>query len=265
MGALDFLYGTAFGRVLLKPLCSRGFSNAAGRFLDSRASKCLVKGFARRNSICCEDYYLEDVKCFNDFFCRRIHEDLRPIDDSGAIVAPCDGLLSVYRISSDAVIPVKQSSYRISDLLQDAELARRFDDGWCYVFRLCVDHYHRYIYPVSGEQGEVRRIQGVYHTVRPVALRNRPVFIENTREYTVIESDLGAVLQMEVGAMLVGRIANHSRTACKVQRGQEKGMFQYGGSTVILLTEGGRTRPRAELGEAFELPVRMGMSITDLI
>ena len=39
---------------------------------------------------------------------------------------------------------------------------------------------------------------------------------------------------MEVGALLVGKIVNHHGTAT-VKRGQEKGYFQFGGSTVVLL------------------------------
>jgi phosphatidylserine decarboxylase len=39
---------------------------------------------------------------------------------------------------------------------------------------------------------------------------------------------------MEVGALLVGKIVNHHGPAA-VRRGQEKGYFQFGGSTVVLL------------------------------
>ena len=261
MGSLEFLYRTAVGRVLLRPLVSKWFSNLAGHFLDSRLSRGLAASFARKNNIRCEDYYLDDIRSFNDFFCRRIHEDLRPIDDTGRLIAPCDGLLSVYKVDDDLVLPVKQSSYTITELLEDWELARRFEGGYCYVFRLCVDHYHRYIYPVSGTQEAVKRIQGVYHTVRPVALETRPVFIQNTREYTVIHSDRGDLVQMEVGAMLVGRIVNHKMGRCEIEKATEKGMFQYGGSTIILLTEKDRFNPIPELQNAFEHPIKMGQAI----
>ena len=41
---------------------------------------------------------------------------------------------------------------------------------------------------------------------------------------------------MEVGALLVGKIVNLHQRA-EVKRGQEKGFFQFGGSTVVLLTK----------------------------
>lgn len=191
---------------------------------------------------------------------------LRPVDmDPSHLSAPCDGLLSVWKIQRDTVLPVKQSHYTISSLLRDSRLAARYEGGYCFVFRLCVNHYHRYSYVDSGRKSPTRRIEGVLHTVRPVALREFPVFTENSREYTLIQSPaLGTLLQMEVGAMLVGRIVNHDN-ACLVHRGQEKGLFQYGGSTIIVLAEKDAVSVRHDLLEhskmGVETPVKMGECI----
>ena len=130
------------------------------------------------------------------------------------------------------------------------------------MFRLCVDHYHRYSYVDSGKKSGNRLIPGVLHTVRPIALRALPVFTENSREYTLIRTPrLGTLLQMEVGAMLVGRIVNH-HDACTVTRGDEKGFFQYGGSTVIVLVEKDRITVREDLlthsTNGTETPVKLG-------
>lgn len=266
MDALRFLYETRTGRLLLAPLVTRPVSTLAGAFLDSRLSRPLVGPFAKRNGIRCEDYLLDGVDSFNAFFCRRIRPELRPIDGSpDKLIAPCDGLLSVHPIAGGLVLPVKQSHYRIADLLGDEELARHLDGGHCFVFRLRVEHYHRYIYPVSGTQEAVTRIPGRYHTVRPVALRAYPVFCENTRERTVIDTGQGMVVQVEVGAMLVGRIRNHRRLAGPVTRGEEKGMFQYGGSTVILLTEPGYCRPLDAFRASGEVPIHMGQPVGELL
>ena len=190
MELLEFLYGTLPGRVLLKPLTGRGVSAAAGAFLDSRLSRPLVTPFIRRSGIRPEDYLPDPGNSFNDYFCRRIRPELRPLDpDPDHLLAPCDGLLTVYPIAQDLVLPVKQSLYRVSDLLRSRALARRYDGGNCLVFRLRVDHYHRYIYPASGLKSPTWRIRGVYHTVQPVALRRRPVFCENTREYTLLRTE----------------------------------------------------------------------------
>ena len=41
---------------------------------------------------------------------------------------------------------------------------------------------------------------------------------------------------MEVGALMIGKIVNY-RNNCQVKKGQEKGRFEFGGSTVVLLFE----------------------------
>lgn len=234
---LPFLYETAVGRCFLKVLCAPWLSKVCGRFMDSSFSKPLIKKFVVKNQIDLTQFKTAEFESFNTCFSREIKGEFRPIQgDDNTLVSPCDGLLSAYTIQKDKIIPVKQSEYTIPSLLQDDDLARQYEDGICLVFRLCVHHYHRYCYPIGGNKNDNRFIPGVLHTVRPIALRNRPVFVENSREYTVIQSPIGSVLQMEVGAMLVGKIKNHHR-ACQVVKGDEKGMFLYGGSTIILLLE----------------------------
>ena len=123
------------------------------------------------------------------FFRRKIKAGKRVFDtEPEHLCAPCDGLLSVWNIQKDTVIPVKQSVYTVERLLQDAQLASEYEDGLCLVFRLCVNHYHRYAYVDSGKKGANIFIPGVLHTVRPIALETLPVFTENCREYTVIEN-----------------------------------------------------------------------------
>ncbi len=267
MSSLEFLYKTAVGRILLKPLTSRAVSRLSGAFLDTRLSKVFIKSFVRKNNIRLEDYVLDDIGSFNDFFCRRIKDGLRITDmDPGILASPCDGLLTVYRIAPDTVIPVKQSAYTIADLLEDRDLAMEFNGGLCMVFRLCVDHYHRYSYVESGTKSANKHIRGVYHTVRPVALEEYPVFVRNSREYCVIDTpDRGRLVQMEVGAMLVGRIVNDEPGVCGVIRGREKGHFEYGGSTIIVLTQKDMINIREDIYEAsiegIEIPVRMGEAV----
>lgn len=263
---LRFLYRTVPGRILLKALTARWVSRLCGVLLDSPLSRPLIRHFVRNNGIDLTQYEADGFTCFNDCFCRRIREGLRPLaSDPAVLVSPCDGLLSAYRVQEDTVIPVKQSAYTLTRLLQNEELAQRYRDGTCLVFRLCVDHYHRYAYPSDGVKGDTVCIPGRLHTVRPIALENVPVFTENCREYTLIDTPRhGTVVQMEVGAMLVGRIVNHHGPG-PVTRGTEKGLFQYGGSTIILLLPQEAPPVADRLFDATargeETPVRMGESL----
>lgn len=263
MNILEFLYNTVPGRFLLKPLTSPRLSRICGHFLDSEWSSFLIKPFVKQNEICLSDYEMTDIKSFNDFFSRKIKDGKRPVDgEAEHLIAPCDGLLSVWKIKENTVLPVKQSRYTISSLLRSKKLAKRYKGGCCLVYRLCVNHYHRYCYVDSGEKSKNYFIPGRLHTVRPIALREVPVFTENSREYTVIRTEkFGTVTQMEVGAMLVGRIVNHEGKGIAI-RGKEKGYFQYGGSTIIVLIEPERVHIRKDILQnsalAKEVPVKMG-------
>ena len=266
MDALNFLYKTFCGRVLLKVLTTRAVSKACGAFLDSSLSHFLIKPFVKKNNINLEEYQTEGIKTFNQFFRRKVKDGARTFSaDPNVLCSPCDGLLSVWNIEKGAVIPVKQSQYTVTSLLRNEALAQEFDGGLCLVFRLCVDNYHRYSYAESGKKGQNVFIPGVLHTVRPIALEARPVFVENCREWTTIESGaFGKIVQMEVGAMLVGRIVNHEGEGF-AERGKEKGYFEYGGSTIILLLKKGAAKINQEIldnsSAGRETPVKMGCAI----
>ena len=264
MGIEEKLYNTVIGRMILKPLISEPVSRLSGCILDTRLSRCLIKPFVRSAGINPADYILTDINCFNDFFRRKIRSELRPVDMSDDnLIAPCDGLLKVIRINDGAVIPAKQSKFTVRSLLRDSRLANHYEGGLCFVYRLCVEHYHRYIYFESGTRYPNRAIKGFYHTVRPAALRDYPVFVENTREYSVIDTkNFGRCVQMEVGAMLVGRIVNHKKSRGGILRGEEKGYFEYGASTVIVLIPKEKVSLRPDIKKAMgtdlEISVKMG-------
>jgi phosphatidylserine decarboxylase len=128
-----------------------------------------------------------------------------------------------------------------------------------------VNHYHRYCYIDDGKKGENVFIPGKLHTVRPIALRSVPVFTENCREYTLMDTEnFGTVAQIEVGAMLVGKIANLHGSG-HMTRGEEKGRFLYGGSTIVVLLQKDAVKLRDDLWEMTakeeEVPVKMGECI----
>lgn len=235
---LRFLYKTVLGRCFLRILVSPFISKMSGFILSTRLSKLVVKNFIRKNNINVSDYYVDDIKSFNDFFARKVKEERRPIDMvKKDFISPADGHLSFYKIEDDLVLPVKQSMFSISSLLQNEKLAKKYKGGICIVIRLCVDNYHRYCYLDDGSKADNVYIPGKLHTVRPIALESIPVFTENAREYTILNTEnFGDVAQIEVGALMVGKIKNNHQEY-EFKRGEEKGMFLFGGSTIILLVE----------------------------
>ncbi len=122
------------------------------------------------------------------------------------------------------------------------KLAERFQDGALLIFRLTPQHYHRYGYAMGGKVLRARKIRGKLHCVRPIALRTVPVFAQNSREYEVIAAGkFGIVVQMEIGALLVGKINNFREKTDKsrVWAGDEKGYFAFGGSTIVVMLQKG--------------------------
>ena len=145
--------------------------------------------------------------------------------------------LSAYHISENSDFYIKKSYYSVADLIKNSKKAPDFNGGVCLVFRLCVDDYHRYGYVDDGKIVENNYVPGVLHTVRPIALNRYPVFVQNSREYSVIETkNFGTIAQIEVGALMIGKIKNHQKSGL-VKKGREKGMFLYGGSTIVVLLE----------------------------
>lgn len=262
---VNFLYHTAPGRALLQILIRPGVSKALGAFLDTGLSRHLVGPFVKSTKLDLSDYPDRIYASFNDFFTRTVKEGRRPVDmDPGTLVAPCDGKLTVYPITAEGLFDIKHSVYTVADLLRDEALAKEYEGGTCLIFRLTPDDFHRYSFMDDGSILRSEILPGVLHTVRPIAFRRYPVFSENAREFAVLETaNFGKVIQMEVGALFVGRIVNRPLT--KFVKGQEKGKFEFGGSTVILLLQKGAAVIDEELLEntrnGFESIVRLGAPI----
>ena len=266
---IDLLYGSAAGRLLLRFLISPAVSKTAGLFLDCPLSTGLVRPFIRKNHLNLADYPERSYRSFNDFFTRTILPGRRPMAlDASKLISPCDGKATVFSLREDSHFTIKGCDYTLSTLLQNEELCRAYCGGWGILLRLTVDDYHRYIYPVSGAACAPHHISGVFHTVNPRAAAARAIYRENTREYTLIKTaQFGTVLMMEIGAMLVGRIKN-PQSAAAVERGAEKGYFEFGGSSIMLLLEKGHFDPDADLiahsANGEETVVKQGESIGQL-
>ena len=231
---LEKLYGSLAGRCLLKVLTQPVITELGGAFMNSSLSKGQIKSFVEKNNIDLNLYESQDYHSYNDFFTRTIKEGVRHIDeDESVLIAPCDSKLTVYPIADSLQLKIKNSFYTIEDLLMSPTLADEYRGGLCLVFRLTVDDYHHYHFIDDGTAEKDHFIKGIFHTVNPIASDYYPIYKTNSRSYTVLHTKhFGDVVQMEVGAMMVGKITNLHKQSFK--RGEEKGYFEFGGSTVVL-------------------------------
>ena len=265
LGAIRFTYGTAFGRFLAKAiLCRKWVSNAYAAWQKSSLSKGKVKKFMKQYGISTDDCVEQEYPDFNAFFTRqrKPRKDLTP---ENALDAVADAKLLAIPIEENSHFNIKDVPYTLEELLESKELAEKFAGGLCLIFRLAPTDYHRYAYPDSGTQENTVKIPGVLHTVNPIA-GSMKVYRRNTRQYQVLHTDhFGDVLQMEVGAMLVGKIRNHEEGPGSFKKLQEKGYFEYGGSTVILLCEKDRVRISDDIREHSARGIETRVTLGDQI
>ena len=230
-GKLEFLYNNAFGRLFLGLAVSPFVSGIYGRMNSRKSSVKKIPGFIEKQGIDMSEYEDREYESFNDFFTRKIRPEKRPIDMAkNVLISPADSKLLVYEIGDDTRMTVKGREYTADEIL--AESAEEFKGGYALVFRLSVDNFHRYCFPDSGKVVQSKKIKGKLHTVSPIS-KDHKIYKENSREVSILETDnFGKVAFVEVGALLVGRIVNHE--AGVFEKGQEKGYFEPGGSTVIM-------------------------------
>ncbi len=245
---LEKIYGSAAGRIMIRPLVTPAVSIAVGKLLDSRLSAVAVKPFIRVNHLDMTAYEDRKFTSYNDFFKRKIREDARRIDmEPGHFISPCDCRASVYPVDSEARLSVKHTEYTVEELLKSPSLGKRFQGGYVWILRLCVQDYHRYIYPDNARESRRVKLPGILHTVNPAANDACPVYKENSREFSILKTEnFRAVLMMEVGALLVGKIENRPGRE-SVKRGDEKGNFAFGGSTIVLITQKNAVRPDEDI------------------
>ena len=264
---LEFIYSHALTRMLIRPLLSPVVSRICGKFLNTRFSKKMIPSFVKNNHIDLSIYEKQKFDSYNAFFTRKIKDGYRKIDDrENILISPSDGKVSVYPVTKEGRLWIKHTEYTVAQLLKDEHLAERYMGGFVYVIRLTVDDYHRYCYVADGKKSRQRKIHGVLHTVNPVANDHYPIYKMNSREYCLLKTkELGTILIMEVGALMVGKIHNHEKATAIVKRGVEKGMFEFGGSTIVVMTEPGKVEPDEDIVEATkvqaELLVKMGEAI----
>jgi phosphatidylserine decarboxylase len=267
--ALRFAYDNPAGRFFVWLLVRRAlFSQWYGRKMNKKASALRILPFIAKFGIDVDEFAKSpfEFKTFNEFFYRALKPGARPIADGDGVAAlPADGRhLAFADVDTAPGFYVKGATFTLAELFGDAERARPFAGGAMLISRLCPVDYHRFHFPVAGTPGEPQRIGGWLYSVNPIALRrNVRYLLENKREVTLVESAaFGTVAMLEVGATNVGSIRQSFVPGRAVTKGDEKGLFAFGGSCVITVFQRGRIRFEADLlknsAEHLETYARMG-------
>jgi len=208
-------------------------------------------------------------KNFNQFFYRALKPGARPVADGARVaVFPADGRhLAFQNVEAAEGFYAKGQRFDLAAFLGDAALAAQFAGGSLLISRLCPVDYHRFHFPVAGTVGEPKLINGFLYSVSPIALRRKLDYLwQNKRMVTLVESPVfGQVAVCEIGATMVGTIFQTFIPGRTVTKGEEKGLFKFGGSCVITLFQPGRIKLDADLvkhgAEGLEVYARMGESL----
>ncbi|MBR8303297.1 phosphatidylserine decarboxylase family protein [Burkholderia dolosa] len=194
---------------------------------------------------------------WNDFFTRRFRAGMRPVaapDDPHVIVSACEA--SPYNAETNVKLRdkfwIKQQPYSLRDIFTPGRmsLAERFVGGDLYQAYLTAYNYHRWHAPVRGVVTHAYRVDGTYYSVAdaegvdPSGLNDSQGYMTAVaaRAIVAISSDdpgIGTVAAVFVGMGDVSSCVIEVVPGQRVDKGDEIGYFQYGGSTYCLLFEPG--------------------------
>jgi phosphatidylserine decarboxylase len=271
-GFLYWSYNTRLGRAVTRWVLSRrAVSRACGWLMRRSWSRHLIGPFERATmaDAPADPRHAPAYACFNDFFVRdREGISEHTVRGASTCASPVDGkLFALCGIGARETFRVKRSLFNLEKLLGDRQLGERFAGGTALICRLGLCDYHHFHFPCSGVPQPAFAVAGRLYAGGPYALRTPTSFYaENFRMVTLIDSDrFGQVAQVEIGAFTVGSIRQHFRPGRRAHKGEKKGYFELGGSTVVLVFAAGAIEIDGDLrrhsDRGFETRLRVGDSV----
>lgn len=275
-GMLKWLYETGTGQMMSRILARPSFSKFYGFYQDSSLSKKKIKNFINEFSIDMDEFlpsagrnFPDPYASFNEFFIRKFKEGKRAfVKDENLMPAFAEARYLAYeKVTKEQTFPVKGEDLSAASILQKREWTKAFEGGPLFIARLCPVDYHRFHFPDDGRVLDHYQIKGDLHSVNPVALKYKSnILCTNERYVTILETkNFGKLAFVEVGAICVGKIVQSHNLKDSFKRGEEKGLFLFGGSTVILMGIPGSWVPDNDLlqrtAENMETFVKLGQGI----
>ncbi|KAK4131035.1 hypothetical protein BT67DRAFT_167460 [Trichocladium antarcticum] len=256
-----------------------------------------VANAACKTSFKFEDMYKCDpskkyygYKSWDDFFTRQVQESARPVaspDDDNVIANACES--KVYNVSAYAKLRdkfwIKGQPYSVLDMLGNDPLAKEFAGATVYQAFLSSLSYHRWHSPVSGTVRRCFVRDGTYFSeplfestteggdidtkIDTEGLRQAQGYITAlaTRAVIFLEADnpaIGLMAFLGVGMDEVSTCEVTVREGQHIGKGDEIGMFHFGGSShCLLFRKGVKVSGFPEVGRAENVPVRGRLAVVE--
>jgi len=188
---------------------------------------------------------------WDDFFTRKLRKGTRPVADpknDTVIVNACES--APYRLATDVQLKdrfwIKEQPYSLVYMLDGDPSVEQFVGGTIYQAFLSALSYHRWHVPVSGKIIKTKIIDGSYYAANPgvgfdplapVASQGYLTAVA-TRGLILIEADnpdIGLMALLFVG---MGEVSSNEITVSEgqhVTKGDELGMFHFGGSSYCMI------------------------------
>lgn len=251
-GAIKWLYENPLGQKVASYILSKSlFSKVYGAYQDSTWSRSEIDRFIDKFEIPMEQYEKGPFRTFNEFFIRQFLPGQREfVSTDNVMPGFAEGRYFAFSsVNESSSLPVKGFDLDIHQLLEKKQWVDCFLGGPAMVARLCPVDYHRFHYPDDGKVVDHYPVGGGLHSVNPRALKfKKDIFITNERVVTILETaHFGRIAYVEVGAMSVGKIVQSHDLSKSFKRGDEKGYFLFGGSTVLIVGEKGKWSPNKVL------------------
>lgn len=268
---------------LQRALPHHALSRLGGRFANSKRpwlKNLLIQGFVKAYGVTLEEASVKDFAEFdtyNAFFTRALEPDVRPLGSRDEILSPADGTISqVGSIENGTLLQAKGAKYPLESLTHDAALAEEFRGGSFATVYLAPNDYHRVHTPIAGTITDTVAVPGALYSVNSTTEASIPsLFCQNERLVCALESAIGPVLVVLVGAMIVASIETvwgapaspythieHGQPGAHLDHGEELGRFLLG-STVICCFPKGAVALNSELAAGSR--VKVGEAIGTIV
>jgi phosphatidylserine decarboxylase len=232
-------------------------------------SKRKIEPFIRKNHIDMDEFESVNYASFAEFFDRRFRRGVRTFPclphEMGAFAEA--RYFAWERIQCDQTFPVKGHSLSAGHILGKAERALPFADGPVLLARLAPVDYHHVHYPDDGATLEQDHLGHRLWTVNWHALQSKDdILFQNERRMNILATrNFGRLAFVEIGALSVGRIVQVHPLEKSFRRGEEKSVFRFGGSAIVVFGQAGAWRPCDDLlghtRDGVETVVRLGETV----
>ncbi|KAG7293723.1 hypothetical protein NEMBOFW57_003780 [Staphylotrichum longicolle] len=231
-----------------------------------------------------EKYY--GFTSWDNFFTRKVQESARPVaspEDDNVIANACES--KVFNIARNAKLRDKfwnkGQPYSVIDMLGNDPLSKEFDGATVYQAFLSALSYHRWHAPVSGKVKRCFVREGTYFSeplfespvdggdidTGGISVAQGYISALATRAIIFFEADnpaIGLMAFIGIGMDEVSTCEITVKEGQHVKKGDEIGMFHFGGSShCLLFRKGVKISGFPEVGRTENVPVRGRLAVVE--